>query len=307
MMQPRKIRNDLYLIPLKQKKLTGFSEFISTWLYKGEMAAFIADPGPKSTIPDLIRALESLGVEKLDAILVTHIHIDHSGGLGDLLERYPDTPVVCHPSAPKHLTDPTRLWEGSLKTLGKTAEAYGPISPIPASVIHTSDTPFRPNGGGEIIPIETPGHAPHHVSYLYGAYLFAGEAGGVYRDLGEGNFYLRPATPPRFFMETSLESIDRLIETPHELYLFGHFGCTEKTPELLRAHKDQLHRWAKIIEAELEKGQSPDYTDRCIDALLAKDPLMGVWDRLSPEIRTRERGFLKNSVAGFTGYLTSRK
>ena len=290
------------LIPLDQE-LTGFTDFIGAWLYKEDDAAFLVDVGPASTVPVLAAAIRDLGVERLAGIFLTHIHIDHAGGVGDLLRHFPDTPVICHPKAVSHLAEPTRLWEGSLKTLGKTAEAYGPIAPVPENLLTTAEGPFDVGAAEKVVPYLTPGHAPHHVSYRFGDVLFGGEAAGVFMDLGDGAIYLRPATPPRFFLETSLESLETLLAAPHDIYCYGHYGATRRIPELLEAHREQLHRWADLIGKELEKGDDADLVDRCIETLLANDPLMASWRRLSPAVWERERGFLKNSVAGFLGYL----
>ncbi len=302
-MRIRDIAPGYYLIPLDQN-LAGFTDFIGAWLYKGPDTTFLVDVGPASTVPALAAALRDLGVERLAGIFLTHIHIDHAGGAGDLLTHFPDTPVICHPKAVPHMVDPTRLWEGSLKTLGTTAEAYGPIAPVPDRLLTPAESPFDVGADDPVVPYLTPGHAPHHVSYRFGDGLFGGEAAGVFMDLGDGAVYLRPATPPRFFLETSLNSVETLLDVPHALYCFGHYGATRRTPELLEAHREQLHRWSDRIGKELEEGDGPDIVDRCIETLLANDPLMAAWNRMPPEVQEREQGFLRNSVKGFIGYLT---
>jgi glyoxylase-like metal-dependent hydrolase (beta-lactamase superfamily II) len=199
--------------------IKGFQGFICCWIYRNK-STFLIDPGPAVTITSLIAALDELCIRNLDYILLTHIHVDHAGGIGDLADRFPDTPIVCHSSAISHLIDPERLWKGTVKTLGETGRAYGKIKPVPANqLIEVKHLDVK---GVKAIP--TPGHAPHHVSFIADQYLFAGETGGVRLLLPSGQTYLRPATPPRFFLETSLSSIDKLITTSPENICYGHYG-----------------------------------------------------------------------------------
>ncbi len=288
----------LFLLPLDQE-ITGFQSFVGAWLYKDENVTFLVDTGPAATVPDLVRGLESLSVTHLDCILLTHIHIDHAGGTGDLLDRYPNTPVVLHSSGIKHMADPARLWEGSLKTLGDTARAYGPIRPVPETLLRDVDG-FSEHG---IRSIPTPGHAQHHVSYLYGSILFAGEAGGIRPHTGEDPLYLRPATPPRFIYEISMGSLNSLLATPHDILCYGHFGATRNTPHLLETHRLQLERWREIISSVMETAPEDDVFQAAFQRLLAEDPLLQAFHGLSPDVRQREEGFIMNSVRGFVGYL----
>lgn len=293
------IASDLYLIPL-DLKLRGFRSFISAWLYQGEKTILV-DVGPVATLPILIHALQDLAVSKIDTILLTHIHLDHAGGIGDFLDYFPDTPVVCHASAIKHLANPTRLWEGSLKTIPDMAQAYGPIKGVNPERLYAAES----LDDAMVLVIPTPGHAPHHVSYRIKAYLFAGEAAGVYLDLSQKGFYLRPTTPERFYMEAGIGSIQNLLRVPHDLTCFSHFGVSSSGFKILSAHIEQLQRWVQLIQAELQQGPEDDLLQRCIKRLLNEDPLMRNWDRLSADIRKRERYFIKNSIRGFVGYLNS--
>lgn len=300
-MYPVKVAPGLYLIPLDQE-LPGFTDFIGTWLYNGEKT-FLVDAGPAATIPKLIKTLEILDVRHLDAILLTHIHIDHAGGIGDLVSRFPETPVVCHSSAIQHLADPARLWEGSLKALGLIARTYGPIRAVPPALLLDAGR-FAEY---KINPIQTPGHSPHHVSYRFGPFLFAGEAGGVFLKLSDGEFYMRPATPPRFFLETTIKSIDALLATPHDFLCYGHFGMTERTPDLLAAHRSQIFKWAEIIQQQMGNDKGEDFIDSCMRRLLEEDPLLAGWNRLKDDVKERESFFLHNSIRGFVQYLEESK
>src|SRR6056297_1613601 len=114
-------RRNLTCIDLDQPDHEGFRRFISSWLHRDKRLGFLVDPGPLSTIPHLLAELDKAGVERLDLILLTHIHIDHAGGTGALLDRYPEAKVVCHPDGIPHMIDPAQLWQGSLKVLGDLA------------------------------------------------------------------------------------------------------------------------------------------------------------------------------------------
>ena len=227
------IRDKLYLIQLPLA-VPGFNGFIGAWVHTAHPAAII-DVGPATTAPLLLEALAAIGFEQPDFILLTHIHIDHAGGVCAIADAFPQSPVVCHPKAIPHLIDPDRLWQGTLKTLGDLALAYGPIAPVsPAQVIATSDLK-----SSDIACIETPGHAVHHISYAVHDLLFAGEAGGVCLPLAHDAYYLRPATPPRFFLNTYLESLDRLLSRSPRYICYGHVGMRPNATHLLRAHRDQ--------------------------------------------------------------------
>jgi glyoxylase-like metal-dependent hydrolase (beta-lactamase superfamily II) len=235
-------------------------------------------------------------------VLLTHIHIDHAGGIGSLATHFPHAAVVCHPKGVGHLADPERLWQGSLKTLGKIAEAYGPISPVALNRLLGSDQLDHP----EITVFETPGHAAHHCSYMAGDILFAGEACGVSLPFDDG-VYLRPATPPRFFLETSLGSLDKLLLLNPRHLCYGHVGGRSNAVEMMAAHRTQLIRWKEMILPFFNKPWTdPSAGIRaCADYLVDNDPLLDGLAQLPPDARQRERGFLHNSLLGYWGYLES--
>ncbi len=291
------ISEDLFLITLVPP-ITGFDNFIGVWLKTGK-PTFIIDVGPTATVHHLRDALKELSIDKLDFILLTHIHIDHAGGIGNVLEYFPETPIICHKSAIPHLSDPARLWEGSLKTLGDMAHAYGPIKPVPENLLVDAEH-FIDNA---ITPIITPGHAPHHVSFVTPQCLFAGETCGVHLRLPSGQEYQRPATPPRFFLETSLKSIDRLIEQNPQKICFGHFGIENEAVNRLMAHRDQLIFWKNIIKDEMKNAQKESFFSDCIERLMREDPNMACFDLLNDGEKEREMYFITNSIKGYVGYL----
>ena len=282
--------------------MTGFSNFFSAWLYRGKITCLI-DVGPSSTAPDLLRALRELNIDQLDYILLTHIHLDHAGAIGEIAEVFSQPPIVCHPLGLSHLTEPSRLWEGTKKVLGSMALEYGPIKPIAknrlleASRFHNEF----------ITPIFTPGHAAHHVSFQTEKYLFAGEAGGVHRSMPANRYYLRPATPPRFFLDVALQSLDALIACRAKTICYGHFGIQENAVKMLQTHRKQLLLWERLIKEEMAQQENEigtqDHIVACLTRLLKEDPLMAIFDQLPPDVQVRETNFLQNSISGYIGWL----
>jgi len=164
----QQFQDDLYWISLPVP-LSGFEGFIGTWLLDGDPVVAV-DVGPAVSAPHLLAAISHLGLKSPELILLTHIHIDHAGGVGEITNAFPDATVVCHPKGRRHLIDPEKLWQGSVKTLGDIARAYEPIAAVHASQVVSIDDFSHPR----IRSIDTPGHAAHHVSYLIGDLLFAG-------------------------------------------------------------------------------------------------------------------------------------
>ncbi len=301
----QKLADDLFLIPLTPP-MTGFSNFFSAWLYRGEINCLI-DVGPSSTAPDLLGALQALNIDHLDYILLTHIHLDHAGAIGEIADTFSQPRIVCHPAGLSHLTEPSRLWEGTKKVLGSMALEYGPIRPVAEDRLLEASR-FQSEF---ITPIFTPGHAPHHVSFETEKYLFVGEAGGVHRSMPSNRYYLRPATPPRFFLDVAVESLDALSASRADTICYGHFGIQKDAAKMLQAHRKQLLLWERLIKDEMDQlGNgigTQDQIAACLKRLKKDDPLMALFDQLAPDVQERETNFLQNSIIGFLGWLESVK
>ena len=290
---------NLSCIDLDEPRLEGFSQFISAWLYQGEKFNFLVDPGPLSTIPHLLDELKKRGVKHLDYILLTHIHIDHAGGTGELLKSFPEALVICHPQGIKHMVEPEKLWQGSLKVLGYMAEVYGEIIPVPAAnIIYSEEI-----GDTGIRTFLTPGHAQHHLCFLFSDLLFAGEVVGVRSPVASG-IYMRPATPPRFMLDIALDSIDRMIKLAPRYLVIAHYGLVEPALEYLKIGRNQLNLWVAGIKETGTEGDA-QAEERFFEWLLEHDLNYRRIKELPPDIYARERYFLGNTMRGMSGYLKS--
>ncbi|RMH64856.1 MAG: MBL fold metallo-hydrolase [Calditrichaeota bacterium] len=290
------VNEHLFLIELNLER-PGFKQFISAWVYRNHKRSILIDPGPTATISIVRQALKDLHVNWLDLILLTHIHIDHAGGTGMLASNFPEAGIICHPKGVPHMTDPEKLWQGSLKVLGDLAEAYGKIVPVYKNAIGYQKSVDK--GSLHVDVLETPGHAVHHLSFLIDDYLFAGEAAGVHVVDGEIS-YMRPATPPKFIYEIYRHSLESLQNTHARYICFGHFGMHENVEEILDAALNQLDLWWETVNGAVR--QTPDISEAdLLDLLLARDPQLQNFTTLSPEKQQRERYFMMNSLKGMLG------
>ncbi len=224
----------------------------------------IVDPGPSSCLPRLLAELEQ---QPPRVLALTHIHLDHAGASGSLLERFPDAEVWVHQRGAVHLIDPSRLLESATRLYGADMQRmWGEVLPVPAARI-------RGLAGGESLgPFQvayTPGHASHHVSYLHApsGHAFTGDVAGV--RIGAGPV-LAPTPPPDIDLDAWRASLD-VIEgwKPRSLAL-THFGAYEDVAGHLadlRAQLDQLETvgrdldeaaFAAMVRARVAGSASPE-------------------------------------------------
>jgi glyoxylase-like metal-dependent hydrolase (beta-lactamase superfamily II) len=288
-----KTMDGLYLIDLPQP-VDGYERFISAWFFLDNLGRrILVETGPASTIPTLIAELSKL-TDSLDYILLTHIHLDHSGGLGHLLKVYENAKVLVSPKGWKHLVAPEKLWNASISALKDIAELYG--EPIPVS----PEALLNEGEGIEGVEVfETPGHAPHHISFRIpfrsDNLLFVGEAMGITLPDTEG-LYLRPTTPPKFDAESALSSLDLLLKVSgDDVLCYSHFGSNVNAGQIITKAKEQLLSW---IEMSSEWHKNGVEKERMIELLLSCDPLLADFKKLPKGIQSRELNFIGNSLQG---------
>jgi|GEM_PF-16699 len=240
-------------------KLGGWHHITAGFLVEGASPVLI-ETGSQSSAPTLIAELAELGVapEELAAIVVTHIHLDHAGGVGDLARAFPKATVYVHPAGARHLADPSRLVASAAQVYGPLLdELYGRLDPTPAERIVALEhgQRIRVTDGLDLEVLQTPGHAKHHVSLFHEASgtMFCGDAVGVkLPDVG----VLWPATPPPDFdLDKALASLAAMGGRHPTHLAFAHYGRFAGAAELLAEAADQLHAWCDVAERALREGR----------------------------------------------------
>jgi len=295
-MVTKSISSTLRCLPL-QASIPGYESFFGTYLFCGDKKA-IVDVGPTDVLPSLLSVLadQSIGLDEIDYIILTHIHIDHAGGVGAAAKKMKNAKIVAHERARPHLINPARLWEASIKTLGELANQYGSIEPVSEErIISAEDLMKLDLGRGLQLEIHlTPGHAPHHLSLLdrSNGVLLVGEAAGVCQDSA-----LRPSTPPPFRFEEALSSIDRLIALEPMKVCYAHLGCYDDGIDLLKLAKQQLVEWREAVKLGVKDNKSPE---EIFKALQRNDRSLDYLSKLNRDEYERECKMLINSVIGLT-------
>lgn len=221
----------------------GVPRVIGAWLVDG----VVVDPGPTSTLDTL---LEGLDGDRPRALLLTHIHLDHAGASGSLVQRWPDVEVYVHERGARHLADPERLLKSARLLYGEDMDRrWGEMVPVPEAnlrVLHGGERLF--DGAFEVA--YTPGHASHHVSYLHEGTAFVGDTGGV--RIG-GRLTLPPSPPPDIDVEKWHESIERIAAWKPERLVQTHFGASEDPEAQLAELSARLDDWAaRVREQDLD-------------------------------------------------------
>lgn len=213
---------------------------------KGRAAFF--DTGCNSSLPNALATLERLGLgaDNVDYVIPSHVHLDHAGGAGAMMQAFANARLVVHPRGARHMADPARLVEGTVGVYGReaTRRLYGDVLPVdPARIIEATHELEIDLAGRRLLCLDTPGHARHHIAVVDGktGHIFTGDSFGIsYRQLDTGGrqFIFLTATPVQFEPEAMHASIDLLASyRPHAAYL-THFGRITDIP----AHATALHR-----------------------------------------------------------------
>jgi glyoxylase-like metal-dependent hydrolase (beta-lactamase superfamily II) len=217
--------------------------------------------GPALTADTVIAGLRSVGLDPGDLayLVLTHIHLDHAGGAGDIAEAFPSARIVVSDHGAHHLHDPERLNASSRRVYGPLFDTvYGPCTPIEGErIVAVEDGHVLDLGGGRRLELlHTPGHAKHHIGVHDPdlGVVFTGDSVGVKLP---GMAAIRPATPPAdFHLEAALASIERYRErSPRTVYL-AHYGAIDPPDAALADAADRLRLWAQVAESAWREAQA---------------------------------------------------
>ncbi|MGH8144726.1 MAG: MBL fold metallo-hydrolase [Rhodanobacteraceae bacterium] len=254
---------------------TGFQRplFDAAYLIVEQARAAFIDCGTNHSQPRLLAKLEQAGlsVENVDWLILTHVHLDHAGGAGELMARLPNVRLVVHPRGARHMIDPSKLWAGATAVYGEAEmqRSYGRLKPVPAErVMEAPDDFIVELAGRRLHCLDTPGHAKHHNAILdeCSGCIFSGDTFGLsYRefDTANGPLIIPTTSPVQFDPDALHASIRRLVAlNPPAIYL-THFGpvmdvrrlgddlhaTIDAMVELARQHADSEDRHVALVDA----------------------------------------------------------
>jgi len=244
----KKFNNNIYQIDVFMENKSGRM----SCYYIDSSNPILVEVGPSNSFPYLIASLESLGINEVSRSAMTHLHLDHIGGIGHLVEKYKEHFVYIHELGLKHLPDPQRLWKAvsEVYTEEWLSTNWGQIKPTPLKNIRSlKDRDLIDLGNGrQLEAIYGPGHAKHHYTFYdeYSKTLFMGDTLGLIYP--HGNFVQPNLPPPDFNKEILLNTLDDLEKLDLEYLALAHFGIHENPYELISNGKKSIETWVGFVK-----------------------------------------------------------
>ena len=259
---------DPSVVPI-DTKMIGLDLVTSAYLLRGDEPSLV-ETGPTTSSAEVTEGLERLGIGPADLahVVVTHIHLDHAGGVGTLARRYPRATIWVHERGAPHMVDPTRLVSSTARVYGEeTTRAYfGDVEPAPPERIRpVTDGDVIELGGRSLDVLYTPGHASHHVALVDSETggVFVGDALGIHLpDVG----VLRPATPPPDIdVEVAVDSIERIRERARSVLYLSHYGPVPEVDAMCDLSIVRVRGWADIVGDALRSSTDVDEIARLLE------------------------------------------
>jgi glyoxylase-like metal-dependent hydrolase (beta-lactamase superfamily II) len=262
-------------------RMAGYPGITAGYLIRADRPCLV-ETGTAPSAPVVRGALGRLGIsaDDLATVVVTHIHLDHAGGAGDIAAMFPAAQIVVHRLGARHLADPSRLMAGARSVYGAALDRlFGVLAPVPTDrIVALEDTGTVDLGGGRRLDSHySPGHAKHHVGLVDSdsGDLYVGDAAGVYvPETGD----LRPATPPPDFdLEIALASLRKFASLRPTRLLFSHYGPVTPVAETLDRSAEEIRVWVDETRQARAAGLDLDHAvamvrDRTKDRYAALHP-----------------------------------
>ena len=261
--------------------MSGYSGITAAYAILGDRPALV-ETGTATSAPVVVEALAGLGIgpQDLATSVVTHIHLDHAGGVGDLAAAFPQARIVVQDTGARHLADPAKLMASARRVFGPAMDTlFGELLATPVERIDSIDAVGRIDlGGGRYLEAHhTPGHARHHLGLVDSVTgdLYVGDAAGIYvppaqadprtglapresgGESGSRSGTLLPGTPPPDFdLDLALRSLDRFEELAATRLLFSHYGPIVDVAESLDRAKEELRLWVELVRASIAEQRA---------------------------------------------------
>jgi glyoxylase-like metal-dependent hydrolase (beta-lactamase superfamily II) len=291
--------------------MAGYDRISAGYLIRADRPCLV-ETGTAVSAPVVRDALARLGIGPADltTVVVTHIHLDHAGGVGDIAQMFPRAEVVVHERGAPHLADPELLMASAQMVWGdRLDELVGTLAPTPAERIRAVEQSgtIDLGGGRRLESHYAPGHATHHISLVdsVSGDLYVGDAAGVYIP-ATGD--LRPATPPPDFdLQTALQSLRTFAALRPARLLFSHYGPVPDVETTLDRAAEEINVWADETRRAKGLGLDLDHAAAMV-AERTRERYAFMRDDADPELAAKysQVGSTETNVAGISRWLSKR-
>ncbi len=233
-------------------RFQGAPQVVATVVLEGGSKIALIDPGPTSTL-DVLReelALGGVSFGDVEAILLTHIHLDHAGACGTILREHPAITVYVHERGAPHLIDPEKLLGSATRLYGDRMEQlWGAFEPVPQANVRALKGGETVTAAGHTLQTAyTPGHASHHLAYFDAPsrIAFVGDVAGV--SLPPAHVIVPPTPPPDIDIEAWEASVEAILAWHPESLFLAHFGLKANPQVHLQELMERLRSWARLVQ-----------------------------------------------------------